>query len=241
MSNHVTPVSTTLQWASHSRSKAWRFCLISPLASSLAWAPHLFSLSQWAAAIDAAPCSFLNRLLLLFPQPPLSGLCPGLSPSQKGLSWKTSYTLSPLPNLFFSLIPTIISNTLYKGKQKQIYCCIVTLFWVYKAMVIITTCMSFSIWTTVNLCLPTPVFTCSFVLPQGCLLCFNHCCTVNTFWINIHLKKKTRELFQKHKEKPPPLIYSTLSVNLLCIRYSLWLFEELQRWTKLTQEVYDSI
>lgn len=183
MSNHVTPISITLQWASHIRSKAWRFCLISLPTSSLTWAPHHSTLSQWAAAIDGAPCSFLNRLFLLFPQTPLSGLSPGLSPSQKGLPWKPFYTLSPLPNLFFSVIPIIISNTTYKGKQKQIYSCIVTFFWGNKAIIIITTWKSFSIWTTVNLFLPTPVFTCSFLLPQGCLLCFNHCCIVNTFWI----------------------------------------------------------
>ena len=39
----------------------------------------------------------------------------------------------------------------------QVYSCIVTFFWVDKAIVIIITCMSFSIWT-VNLLWPTTMY-----------------------------------------------------------------------------------
>ena len=45
-----------------------------------------------------------------------------------------------------------------------VHCAAVTFFSVNKATVIITTCMSFSIWTTVNLLLLTPVYSVTPVL-----------------------------------------------------------------------------
>lgn len=104
---------------------------ISPHVISLALPPNPSALSHWAVATHWSPCSFLN---IPGPCPPQAALAvPSaqktflpLAPSitylkslldchlrKEDFPQCPSATLSPSPNLFFSLNPTTISNNIY--------------------------------------------------------------------------------------------------------------------------------